>query len=139
MRRRRKHPGLSQTQDFSPASDCDLAMLKRLINILIRLINILIGAPKDKNLVGGSDAPEEGGAARFLRYVLDYKSLGKRFGIAVVVWIGAWFLGLTTISNVGFLAATIYASLILIRFGAGIAASGNVGHTLNAIWLPVVV
>src|SRR5262249_21978277 len=89
-----KHPGLLETQDFSPASDCDLAMLKR-------LINILIGAPKDKKivkgrhlfvsvppylsvskvmqylkgktshkllmeLVGGPDAPEEGGAARFL-------------------------------------------------------------------------
>src|SRR5262245_34151201 len=126
-----KHPGLLQTQDFSPASDCDLAMPQS-------DTKSFVGAPESPS--GASGAPQKkGGLAQFIQHVLGYKFLLLGVGSAVAIWIVLQLLNLTIFSHIAFLAAEILASLLLIRIGADIAASGNVGHTLNAIWLPVVV
>ena len=114
-----KQPGLLQTQDFSPASDCDLAMPQS-------DTKSFVGAPESPS--GASGAPQKkGGLAQFIQHVLGYKFLLLGVGSAVAIWIVLQLLNLTIFSDIAFLAAEILASLLLIRIGVDIAASGNVG------------
>jgi len=94
------------------------------------LQTLLIGSARG-NLNGG-------GGAQFIRFVLHYTSLFPRLLIAAAVWlVFGWVVAWPILSKLGFLGVEIYASLLLIRFFAGLSNYGEFGRMLAAMWLPI--
>jgi hypothetical protein len=81
----------------------------------------------------------DGGIAEFIQFELNYKSLLLRLLVVVVPWLIFWWLGWSTLSSVSFLALEVYASLLAIRFVAGVSQRGQIGPIWTAMWLPIVV
>src|SRR5947209_4754533 len=95
------------------------------------LRTILLGSPAGQQTVAG-------GPAQFILFVLHYRSLILRLGLAAAVWALA-SLGWPFVAKLGFLALEIYASLIMIRIVAGASQLGQSGRILIAMWLPIAV
>jgi hypothetical protein len=89
-------------------------------------------------LIGPARGNGRGGGAQFIRFVLHYTSLLPRLLAAAAVWlVFGWVVDWPILSKLGFLAVEIYASLLMIRFFAGLSEYGEFGRMLAAMWLPI--
>jgi hypothetical protein len=89
-------------------------------------------------LIGSARGNLNGGGAQFIRFVLHYTSLFPRLLIAVAVWlVFGWVVAWPILSKLGFFAVEIYASLLVIRFFAGLSDYSEFGRMLGAMWLPI--
>jgi len=101
--------------------------------LALKLQNILIG-PLPENGEGGRDR-----IAQFIQVVLHYRPLLYRLAFSAAASCLFWLAGWPLAAKLAFLASEIYASLLLIRFGAGAPRLGQFGKIVAAMWLPIAV
>lgn len=119
----------------------ELTKLERFL-IAFRDKAILLGLVLQAVLLGPRPNPDEGDGRlfRFLRSSLNWSSLLLRLCIALAIAPYLYILGWPTLSKLSFVAAEIYASLIVIRFAASIAwRAGSLFVAIRAMWLPILV
>jgi len=119
----------------------ELTKLERFL-IGFRENAILLGLVLQAVLLGPRPNPNEGDGRlfRFLRSSLNWSSLFVRLCIALAIAPYLYMLGWPTLSKLSFVAAEIYASLIVIRFAASIAwRGGSFFVAIGAMWLPILV